>query len=408
MSDHEDNETVKRARDLQPSDLGPKSVLISLAGRGESGESLRGVSLKDLDDGTPAIELRSGAEKYQVVKAVGEGGMGKVYAAIDRDLKRQVALKMLRTSGDRRMEQRFLEEAQVMGQLQHPNILAVHELGLSAKRELYYTMPLVKGRTLRTVLDELRRGDRKAERHWSLTRLVQLLQQVGQAIGYACAKGVVHCDLKPANVMVGEHGEVQILDWGLAKIMAAGQVRTDLAMSLSGSGPLYGTPAYMSAEQVRGEDIDGRADVYAIGVMLYEALTLELPFAGTGFALLTAVVKEAPVPPRARAPGRTIPLELESICLKALAKSAGERQQTAGELVEELQAWLESESDKAKRHEWAETKAAERSEGEGCPHIPHLTLVIEYRLPAPGPGSPPVPAGREEHAAAASDVSTIW
>jgi len=236
--------------DETPRELGSRSVYAVLS---EHGERLGGVSLKELED-EPPIEPRSGTERYQVLQAIAEGGMGRVYAALDRDLKRPVALKMMRASGDRRLEERFLEEAQVMGQLQHPNILAVHELGLTERGKLFYTMPLVRGRTLQTVLAELRQGEERTLRTWSLTRLVQLLQQVGQAVSYAHAKGVIHRDLKPANVMVGEHGEVQVLDWGLAKVMREGKVTADLAQVFGAPGQVVGTPWY-----IRGVTSQGRA-----------------------------------------------------------------------------------------------------------------------------------------------------
>lgn len=341
-----------------PHDLGAESVVRKLAPEGD----LEGIALRELEDEPAAIEILTGPEKYRVVSALGEGGMGKVYAVLDRDLKRRVALKMIRADGERDAQRRFLEEAQVMAQLQHPNILPVHELGLSASRKLYYTMPLVRGRSLRQVLDDLKTGS-AAGRPYSITRLVQVFLQVSQAVAYAHAKGVLHRDLKPSNVMLGEHGEVQVIDWGLSKLIEGSEVRTtDFAARATQSGHVVGTPAYMSPEQARGVGAGPRADVYALGAILYEMLTLEPPFTGSSAEVLAAVVRDVPVPPRSRAPGRPIPRELEQSCMKALAKDSGQRQSSVGALHAEVQAWLEAESDRSKRHAAAEERAREGRE----------------------------------------------
>ena len=137
---------------------------------------------------------------------------------------------------------------------------------------------MVRGRTLSQVLDDLRAAEPDALRTWSITRLVQVFLQVCQAVGYAHAKGVIHRDLKPANIMVGEHGEVQVLDWGLFKVLSGGGVSTAQSRSPTQVGMVMGTPEYMAPEQARGQEPDARTDVYALGVLLYELLTLRAPF----------------------------------------------------------------------------------------------------------------------------------
>ena len=238
----------RRARD-EPADETPrpaaKSVILSVA----PGDLGTGVQLNALEEEPELPELKQGAAKYAVYELIGEGGMGRVYLARDGDVKRTVALKMARRSDSESMA-RFVEEAQVMGQLHHPGIVPMYDLGLTEQGKPYYTMPVVRGRTLGGVLERLREGEAEARHRWSLTRLVQVFLQVCPAVGYAHAKGVIHRDLKPSNVMVGKHGEVQVLDWGLAKVVREGGVETDLGSGRrTETGMVMGSPAYMSPEQ---------------------------------------------------------------------------------------------------------------------------------------------------------------
>ncbi|ACY18520.1 bifunctional serine/threonine-protein kinase/formylglycine-generating enzyme family protein [Haliangium ochraceum] len=299
-----------------------------------------------------------GGDRYRVQRVLGEGGMSRVYLALDRDLRREVALKVLRVHGPE-MRERFLEEAQVVAQLEHPNIVPLYDIGHVGTNRMFCSMRYVRGQTLRMVLGNLRDGSPEAMRTYSLTRLMQIFLQVAQAVGYAHAKGVVHRDIKPANVMLGEHGEVQVLDWGLAKVLDPQVVETSGAIHLTHAGQIMGTPAYMAPEQVDGSDVDQRADVYALGVILYELLTLELPiYRPTLRALITALLTETPRPPHERLPpNRQPPSELENICMRALQKEPSARQRNARELADAVQHWLEAEADRARRHQLAEEKA---------------------------------------------------
>jgi serine/threonine-protein kinase len=301
-------------------------------------------------DGESEVPRPDGqGRRYQMLARLGEGGMGEVYLAFDKDLRRHLALKTVRPEADKAQIWRFLKEAQVLGQLGHPNIVAVYEMGLTEGRKPYYTMPVVRGETIHTILEAIERDDPAYVRVFSLTRLVQIFQQVALAVEYAHVKGVVHRDIKPSNVMVGEHGEVMLLDWGVAKLLGETEVSTEAKADITQSGFAVGTPTYMAPEQVTGEAVDARSDVYALGVLLYEILTLTPPFTGKLMEVMAAHLEKAPAPPRARAPEREIPLELERVCLKALQKDPGNRQQTARELHEEVQAWLEAVSDRARR-----------------------------------------------------------
>ena len=291
--------------------------------------------------------------RYEIEGLIAEGGMGSVFLARDPSLGREVALKVAK-GDDPTRRARFLDEMRILGQLEHPNVVPLHAL-VVADRAPFCTMRYVRGRTLAEVLGDLRGGDAEAIARYSITRLVQVLLQVTQAIDFAHSRGVLHRDLKPANVMLGEHGEVQVLDWGLAKVMERGE-GTILASGTDHTrvGEVVGTPGYMSPEQASSSPVDERSDVWALGVMMYEALTLERPFSGPNpIATLAAVLRDDPKPPRERAPDREIPVALERTCLKALAKSPDARHASVRELQDEIQAWLEAEADKVKRQESA-------------------------------------------------------
>ena len=289
--------------------------------------------------------------RYERRGVLGEGGMGRVYLVFDRDLEREVAMKVV-DSPSARTCARFLEEARVVARLQHPNIVPIYDLGETASGQPYYTMPVIRGLTLRDILERLAAGDAELARTYSLTRLMQVFLQLSQAVADAHARGIVHRDLKPGNVMLGERGAVQVMDWGIALVLHA-----DGAAQVP-PGQLAGTPLYMAPEQTTGGAVDARADVYALGAILYELLTLRPPFAGTASELLVAHRERTPEPPRGRA-GEPVPGALADACLTALGKEPTDRQRSAGELHDAVQAWLEAEAERAKRHEQAEAKARE-------------------------------------------------
>ena len=240
-------------------------------------------------DAMPAPADRGGP--LQILGEVARGGMGAVLKGRDADLGRDLAVKVLleRHRDDPELVRRFVEEAQIAGQLQHPGIVPVYQLGAFADRRPYFTMKLVKGRTLAEIL-----RDRPGPGH-DRPRLLTIFLQVAQAVAYAHARGVIHRDLKPSNVMVGAFGEVQVMDWGLAKVLPRGGAvddasagRTDAHETviatarsdgddsdLSRAGSVLGTPAYMAPEQARGEvrRLDERCDVFALGSILCEVLT---------------------------------------------------------------------------------------------------------------------------------------
>ena len=236
------------------------------------------------------------AGRYQLLGEIARGGMGAVLKGRDPDLGRDLAIKVLLDSHRDKPEfiRRFVEEAQIGGQLQHPGVVPVYELGTFNDRRPFFAMKLVKGRTLSALLIE------RTNNSDDLPRFLSIFEQVCQTVAYAHTRGVIHRDLKPSNIMVGGFGEVQVMDWGLAKVLIQGgasdderrrrvdelpssviqTVRTESDASQAGSA--LGTPSYMAPEQARGEidRIDERADVFGLGSILCELLTGEPAFRG--------------------------------------------------------------------------------------------------------------------------------
>lgn len=308
---------------------------------------------------TPQVLRLEREQRYDFLDELGRGGMGQVVLAHDRILKRDIALKTLLsdTSEQNHPRERLLQEAQVTGILEHPSIIPIYDLGALSNDEPYYTMRVVRERSLEQIIQEMAAGDEHA---YSLTQLVSILRQVCLAVHYAHDRGVVHRDLKPENILIGAYGEVFVIDWGVAKVL-----NPELgAGSHSGAdelGALVGTPQYMAPEQAQGQndDIDERTDVYALGAILYEVLTLRSVFtADHVLSLLFKAVQEAPVPPSDRAPERPIPNELEEICLRALAKDPAERYATAEQMADDLELFLEGVKERERRLQMAKEAIA--------------------------------------------------
>ena len=289
--------------------------------------------------------------RYDVAGKLGEGGMGVVWLARDRNLGRDVALKTIppERMNSKRLA-RFVSEARITAQLEHPAIVPLHDLFISGVGDVFYSMKRVQGRSLADVIDDLRTGDPTAHQRHNLVHLLGVFRTSAQAIAYAHTRRVVHRDVKPANIMLGDFGEVLVMDWGVARLLDDAPedlVSVDLhgaSLMATADGAMVGSPAYMAPEQfaVGRGDVSTASDVYALGVVLYEILTLKRPFkADTVGRLLYLVAKGEFLPPSAVAPHREIPPEVEAICLKAMARSPGDRYTDAGELTKALEDWLE-------------------------------------------------------------------
>ncbi len=342
---------------------------LSLAGE----PGVAGTRAESPADGTPAAGAPR-ETRYRLLGEVGRGGMGAIYRVWDPDLRRALAMKVVlgseRSDGSVGVEDsalsRFLEEAQVTGQLDHPGVVPVHELAMDADGRVFFTMRLVHGRDLEAIFALVHA---EAE-GWTLTRALHVILKVCEAMAYAHTKGVIHRDLKPANVMVGRFGEAYVMDWGLAKVLEAyaqdeesgdtgarqstAWVQTDRNDSLRAGadptktldGDILGTPVYMSPEQALGRLalMDRRSDVYALGAMLYHLLARHPPYAPpeheTSVVDIWLRLKEHPPEPLAeRAPDA--PSELVAIVEKAMSRKRAARYDDMLELAEDLQRFLE-------------------------------------------------------------------
>jgi serine/threonine-protein kinase len=267
--------------------------------------------LRHLEDACPSIiydaqEDSQPPARYLIGKELGAGSIGQVIEAWDNHLERQVAIKILHEGEgiSREAIVRFLAEAQITAQLEHPAVIPVHEIGLMPGGMPYFSMKLVKGRSLSDIINHLRIGDREVTRQYNQLARLRLFQRIAQGMAYAHAKGVVHRDLKPDNILIGQYGEVQIMDWGLAKTVSGGgdtlnpaSVRVGLRMN-SYSGGIAGTPAYMSPEQAKGnfKAIGPNSDVFALGLMLAELMTLLRIYREPTFTATLEAAKNPPGP----------------------------------------------------------------------------------------------------------------
>lgn len=272
---------------------------------------------------------------YRMGSEFARGGLGRIIEAFDHRLQRYVAVKEL-LAKDGRAEARFLREAYITARLQHPNIVAIHECGRWPEGQRFYAMKLVQGRTLADQLD-LARGDA------ARLALLPAIIDVADAVAYAHSQGILHRDLKPSNVMVGPFGETVVIDWGLAKAIDEGKEeegatppeRTPSNAFETTDGMVVGTPAYMPPEQAMARRIDERADVYALGAMLYHVLSGHRPYHEVRPKdVLQAVATRPPLPLAELAP--RMPRDLVAIVEKAMAREVGDRYRTAAQMAEEL------------------------------------------------------------------------
>mgnify|MGYP001605298102 CR=1 FL=1 len=298
-------------------------------------------------------------ERYEFLDVLGAGGVGLVLRVRDRVLKREVALKVVRTfTASPRARERFLKEAQTTAQLAHPGIIPLYDLGETESGDYFVTMKIVQGQgTLRDAMREHARRPGTRSRN----RLLRHLIEIANALGYAHQESVVHRDLKPENVMIGSYGETLLVDWGLAKILGEVEravegerprIESDVT-DLTHDGAILGTLRYMSPEQAGGENesVDGTTDLWALGVILYEILAGEPPFDGVELgALLGAIRHRTLADPRTK--DRTIPAELAAIAMKCLERRRPDRYASATQLAEDLQAFLESRSVRALSDPW--------------------------------------------------------
>ena len=290
---------------------------------------------------------------YQIGGLIGRGGMGEVVVAHDQRIGREVAVKRIRSKTPTHdAVTRFLREARIQARLDHPAIVPVYELGTEADGRPFFTMKRLAGTTLQKRLSE----------GTNPQRLLRAFVDVCLAIQLAHSRGVVHRDLKPSNIMLGDYGEVYVLDWGVARVVAdrtrttRPQMAVDVDEDETTAGSILGTPGYMSPEQIRGSEVSSKSDVYSLGAILFEILAGQ-PLHPRGEAALATTLTSPQEAPARRVPDRHLAPELDGACFEALAEEP-EQRPTARELADRVQAYLDGDRD----HERRRALAAEQLE----------------------------------------------
>lgn len=299
--------------------------------------------------------------KYEVNDEVGRGGMGTVFCAREMPIRREVAMKVMLTQASESAVARFIKEAQVTGQLEHPNIVPIHELGVDEHDQLFYTMKYVRGITLKEALARLGYRDAEAMQQFTLTNLLSIFDKVADAVAFAHSRRVVHRDLKPENIMIGKFGEVLVMDWGLSSVLPeeslsakkhGAAARADNVSLLSAELPgidnaLAGTPQYMAPEQARGElrAIGVRSDIYSLGAILFHLLFLEKPIGGEDIDEVLENVRagrtrlqanDLPSKALPHHPGQGPPVSLVAVARKAMALAPADRYASVKELQADI------------------------------------------------------------------------
>ncbi len=314
------------------------------------------IFLEDTD--TPLPEsVRNTDMRYTEYKLLAKGGKAIIQTCKDNYLGRVVCHKSLRKEfiGNKEEEARFLREARVTAMLQHPNTIPIYDISRNNQGHYFFTMKLVKGRTLEAIILALQSEQESTVEEFKLERFIGMLIQLGNALSYAHAHGVIHRDIKPANIVIGPFGEVWVLDWGLAKVWKMDKdededlsnyslLSSNKDLSLTGHGKIEATPLYMSPEQITSSrSVDFRSDIYNFGALFYEILTLEaMAGGGTIPEIFERTKNELPELPSKKSPQRLIPKELEEICMKCVQKDPEDRYQTIKEVVKDLRAFREN------------------------------------------------------------------
>lgn len=342
----------------------------------------------ELGDPTLGLEsIRAGISQdpHQINGTLGEGGMGVVLKALDQRIHRSVAMKVLRRGNEFSADKllRFVCEAQLTGQLEHPNIVPVYQLGIGSDGQVFYTMKHVRGQTLEHVLAKLREGDDEIQKQYPLSSLVTVFLKVADAIAFAHSRGVIHRDLKPSNIMIGSFGEVLVMDWGLAKRLAENNQFSERSDALSPhiptqagernstlQGVIAGTPPFLSPEQTDHRAmLDQRSDIFVLGIILYEILCLKPPLSLQSAEEIVQAIRDGkfiPLEDRLKTtdeegathsklihcPGGKMPGGLIAVVQKAMQPSPALRYQSVAELQADIVAYQNGFAPQAEEASW--------------------------------------------------------
>ncbi|MCM8526842.1 MAG: protein kinase [Lentisphaeraceae bacterium] len=311
---------------------------------------------------------RKAGSCYSGFSVVSKGGMGTILRTTDTNCGREIAMKMCTSKAEEgEALERLLHEARVTANLEHPNIIPVHEINCDTNDNVYFTMKYVQGDNLETVISMLRKNDPVYLENYSLSRLLNIFLRICDGVAFAHSKGVIHRDLKPENIMVGDYGEVLIMDWGIAKVLSETEEESRqadsnfIACHLAGGkdhkktlcGAVFGTPAFMAPEQIKGNNhlVDKTTDIYALGGILYSILGLRYPIMESEISELFARAVVGDIVPPAKLkcsknkrlmhlPGHCVPESLSSVAMKALSIEQKERYQSIPFLQEDIRAYL--------------------------------------------------------------------
>jgi len=291
--------------------------------------------------------------KYLFKEPIVSGGMGSVLKVMDQNLKRHSAMKIMLPSlrNDEANLNNFIAEAKITGLLEHPNIIPVHDLGLSPDNGIFFTMKLAQGESLIDILKKIKSGEQEYTEKYDLFYLLDVFVKICNAVSFAHSKNIIHQDIKPHNIMIGPYGEVLLMDWGIGRFIGDPEDEKDSSkreilkeiqiLSKETKGKIVGTPSYMAPEQIRGEPslVDKLTDIFLLGSTLYHIATLEYPYYGKdSYETLCKAARGNPAPPEERSPSRQIPGELSRIIKKAMSIWKEERYQSVEELTQDIEA----------------------------------------------------------------------